>query len=109
MKVQGVGVNEKRPPLACSLPAAERAQRTRWLGRLGPSALAMEADAAGVTVRFGGDEVSEAELRQLAAAEAECCPFLTLEVRARGNEVELRVEGPPEARPVVEEFCKRLV
>jgi hypothetical protein len=109
LKVQGAGVDERQTPLACSLYAAQRAERTRWLGELGRSALVLESSDTGVTVRFRASDVSEDELRELAAAEARCCPFLTLEVRANADGVELRVEGPPDARPVIEEFCKRLV
>jgi len=100
---------EERAPLVCSLTADERVDRGRWLGRVGRAARDSAYDGAGVTIRFRAGEGVEAELRELAAAEAKCCPFLTLEVRANGDELELRVEGPPDARPIIEEFCKQLV
>jgi hypothetical protein len=93
---------DQSPPLACSLSAGELADRGRWLGRLARRARTVEPDRAGVTVRFAADDGVEAELRELAVAEAECCPFLTIEVRAGDAELELRVGGPPEARPIID-------
>jgi hypothetical protein len=59
-------------------------------------------DASGVTARLPYSEACERELRALAAAEAECCPFLDIEVRRDEHELHLTVSAPPEARDIIE-------
>jgi hypothetical protein len=62
-----------------------------------------------VTASFPYSEACERELRALAAAEAECCPFLDIQVRGDGHELRLAVSGPPEARDIIESmFAERL-
>ena len=46
----------------------------------------------------------EAKLRELIVLEAECCPFLDFELAEEGDEVVLKVSGPPEAAGVVDLF-----
>jgi hypothetical protein len=58
--------------------------------------------SSGLAVRFRRDARIEADLRALIAAEARCCPFLTLDLRASGEFLEVDVSGPSEARPVIE-------
>jgi hypothetical protein len=53
---------------------------------------------------FPDDAGLEAELRALAAAEAECCRFLSIEVHRAGDSLELHVSGPPDARPIIDEM-----
>jgi hypothetical protein len=38
------------------------------------------------------------------AAEACCCPFLSLELRRAGELLELEISGPDEARPIIAEL-----
>jgi MerR family transcriptional regulator, copper efflux regulator len=91
-------------PLACSLSGSELRERGDWLERLGRHVVRREPRPGGVIVRFRRDAGVEEELRELAAAEARCCPFLTLSLRAHGDLVELDVSGPPEAQSIVEEM-----
>jgi hypothetical protein len=44
---------------------------------------------------------ARAELEALIEAEADCCPFLSFEVRERDEFVEVRLEFPPEFVPVI--------
>lgn len=89
-------------PLACSLRGAAVADRQRWLGDLRRRAHAVERSATGLKLGFAHDGEIEAELRALAEAEAECCGFLRLDVRRVGDSVELAVDGPPAAQPIIE-------
>jgi hypothetical protein len=59
-----------------------------------------------MTLTFSHDAGLEAELRALAEAEAECCEFLRLGVRRRGDSVELAVAGPAAAQPIIEEMFR---
>ena len=91
-------------PLACSLSGAELRQRGDWLERLSHHVVRREPRPGGMVVRFRREAGVEDELRELVAAEARCCPFLTLSLRAHGDLVELDVSGPPEAQGIVEEM-----
>ena len=88
--------------LACSLSGGDRAERERWLQRLRREALGVSETDDGVTVRFTDCDQLEADVRALAAAEAYCCPFLSLEVDRRADAIELVISGPAEARPIID-------
>jgi hypothetical protein len=57
-------------------------------------------------LRFRREHGVEAELEEVVAAEARCCPFLTLSLRPAGEFLELDVSGPPDAQGVVDEMFK---
>jgi hypothetical protein len=38
------------------------------------------------------------------AAERECCPFLTMDLRTAGDELVLEVTGPEAAAPIIAEL-----
>jgi len=83
-------------PLACTLDAADGADRSRRWRQLA-------ADAPPVARRTGGQlEVRYQpgpgvldELRALAAAEAECCSFVTWAVTLQAGDPTLVVSAPP--------------
>ena len=85
-------------PIACSLSAAAQRERRETARRLvAVSLLDARATDRGAVLRFAG--ATEAALRELIAAERECCPFLTFDLSERGDELSLVVSGPAEARP----------
>lgn len=90
-------------PIACSLSAAAQRERRETARRLvAVSLLDARATDRGAVLRFAG--AAEPALRELIAAERECCPFLTFDLSERGDELSLVVEGPAEARPIVFEL-----
>jgi hypothetical protein len=114
LKVQATSVSSSHvpppcrcPPDAeagpsCSLTGAEQAARHRWLKQLRAHSVSVRREPDGATVLFDPSDELEAQLRALAAAEAQCCPFLSLEVRRGPNTIELLVTGPAPARPLIE-------
>jgi hypothetical protein len=89
------------PVIACSLDAVGQKQRLGEWASLLAEAVRREETADGVRYRFlGGDELEE-RVRELAAAEKGCCPFLDFDVVRSGDEIELAVGGPPEAAAVL--------
>jgi hypothetical protein len=94
-----------RPPIACSLAAADRERRAALVAELATDALVgREREAMTLVLRFGTAEGVERRVRALAALEAECCPFLAIAVDANASEVVLRIAGPPEAAAILEGF-----
>jgi hypothetical protein len=96
----------KELPIACSLDAEQLAKRNERWRALGEHALiSVERTDEGVRQRYRGGAAIEAELRDLVALEAECCPFLDLRVERVDAETWLEVSGPPEAAHIVAEFA----
>ena len=82
--------------IACTLTSAElRARRAEV------AAIAHRWRRSRNDNRLLFDPAAEPALRELVALEAECCPFLTLELRCGGDTLELTVTGPEEAAPII--------
>jgi hypothetical protein len=93
------------PPIACSLTAPAREKRAALVARLAEDALVGRAREAGsLVLRFRATSGVEQRVREWAALEAECCPFLTMRVAVSAAEVTLRIEGPPEAAGIIDEL-----
>jgi hypothetical protein len=90
--------------MACTLTPGDAVERREAWGRLARAALIDRARSGnGVTLRFRAG--AEHELRALVAAERECCPFLTLQVREDGDGLTLEITGPQYAAPVLDAFA----
>jgi MerR family copper efflux transcriptional regulator len=93
----------RAPVLACSLSAAEGAERAaRWRALLDAHLLSRTATTLGQRLAFRPDPEAGGELDALVAAERECCPFLDLTIERFDDAVILDVSGPPEASEIVE-------
>ena len=89
-------------PIACTLTPGQREAREPQLAALRRALRSRDATPGGLRLTF--DPVAEAELRAFTAAEAVCCPFLTLDLAAADDAVVLDVSGPAEARPIIDEL-----
>jgi hypothetical protein len=90
------------PVLACSLSASDAADRAgRWRALLDDCLLRRDATAGGVRLEFRPRPTVAAELEALAAAERECCPFLTLRLEREEARLALHVNAAPEASDIV--------
>ncbi len=82
-------------PVACTLSAAGlAAQRTRWEQLMTRALTRRAATPDGLRLSFRPD--AEDELRALAAAETECCPWATWTVGRGGGAVVLDVRSAAE-------------
>jgi hypothetical protein len=61
----------------------------------------VSAEPNGLVADFAYAESLERELRAVAAAEAECCPFLDIAVERSDERLRLSVSGPAEAKPLI--------
>ena len=85
---------------SCSLSAGDYADRRAAWDRLNARALREQRKTpAGMELRFARE--AEADLRELARLEAECCSFADWNVRPDGAEVRLEVTAPAESVPAV--------
>lgn len=90
-------------PIACTLSSDQLERRITDVSALGRRALrAREPIPGGVRLVFDPAAEIEEELRALIAAEAECCAFLRMELRATAAGLRLDVTGPDEARPLID-------
>jgi hypothetical protein len=87
--------------IACTLAPGDYAARTAEIEALARAALrTREPIAHGLRLTF--DATAEDDLRALVAAEAACCPFLTLDLARDGKQLRLDVTGPDDAAPVID-------
>jgi hypothetical protein len=64
-----------------------------------------EAIDGGARLRFAAAGETESDLRAVIAAEAECCAFLSFDLRDDGGDgLLLDVTGPADAQPIIGEL-----
>jgi hypothetical protein len=90
---------DSHTPITCTLSAAALSARLAEMNRLGRDAL-LSVDGAG-TLRFRSDAETRAHLEAIVAAEAECCPFLDMELRDEAGALVLEIRSSQGAEPVV--------
>jgi hypothetical protein len=87
--------------IACTLTSAElRARRAQVAAIAERSLRSRRRIPRGARLVF--ESSAEPALRELVALEAECCPFLALDLRRVGDALELTITGPEEASTVIE-------
>ena len=92
-------------PIACTLRPADYADRTAELAELAEAALrSRTAIAGGERLVFAPGGKTEQRLREAVAAEAECCSFLRMNLRAEPDALILDITGPAEAEPIISEL-----
>jgi hypothetical protein len=92
-------------PIACSLSASELKARLAEMSALGSDALVgTTRDPATLILRFRGGADVRDRVRNVAAAETECCGFLGIAVDERGDEAVLRIHAPAGAEAVLDDL-----
>jgi hypothetical protein len=92
-------------PIACTLSAADYATRTEEIAELARHALrSREPIPDGARLTFDPGSDTERRLREIVAAEARCCAFLRMDLRAADDALVLDVTGPAEAAPIIAEL-----
>ena len=89
-------------PNGCTLDAAEMAERMGAWRELSSRALSRQVEGGRITTVYPKDERLLAELRELVAKEAVCCPFLEFTIEEGTDRTIVRLSFPEEARPLVE-------
>jgi hypothetical protein len=103
LKVQADPVNQV--PIACSLDAGALSARLKHFDDLRREALLdRRAIQDGLRVRLRAAPGVERRTRELIAAEAQCCPFLSFDLCRHERELVLDITGPAGARPIIDEF-----
>src|SRR5262245_24626957 len=86
-------------PIACSLRAPDLRTRLEEMSQLGQDAL-LSLDSHGA-MHFRADPETRARLQAIVRAEAECCPFLDLNLREEASALVLEIGAPEGAEPLV--------
>jgi hypothetical protein len=60
----------------------------------------------GDELRFPADRGTRERLDAIIAAESQCCPFLSFDLRQSGDELALRIDAPAEAKPIAAELVE---
>jgi hypothetical protein len=89
-------------PIACTLPPADLRARGDHIAQIAQRALrSREPLERGARLTFAGDAVTERDLRDLIAAESQCCAFLTFDLEREDDALRLDVTGPEDAQPII--------
>jgi hypothetical protein len=89
--------HQRSAPIACSLAETDLANRQdRWRQLWQRAGVDAVTTSNGLQLLFRAAPGVEAELRQLADLEHDCCAFADWSVRARGKELVLDVTAPTE-------------
>lgn len=97
-------------PIACTLTSDHKRDRMSLIGTLASDALVgHEPIDGGVRARFRNEPGIERRVRDLAAAEAQCCAFLRFDVDTDASAVLLNITGSPQAQPAVRAMFPLLV
>ena len=92
-------------PIACTLSSVEYAARAEQTAALARRALrSREPIPDGARLTFEASAETERHLREIVAAEAQCCAFLRLDLRTADHALVLDVTGPPQAEPIIAEL-----
>ena len=92
-------------PIACSLGAGDLKRRLAAIAEIGSeSLLGREADGGRHLLRFRSDAETRRRLEEIVAAERECCSFLDLTLKCRG-ELLLTVAAPQDGQTVADELA----
>jgi hypothetical protein len=92
-------------PIACTLSAADYAARVEDTAALTRRALrSREPIPDGARLSFDADPDIERQLRDIIAAEAQCCAFLRMQLQTADSALVLDITGPPEASPIIAEL-----
>jgi hypothetical protein len=90
-------------PLACSLNGGDFERRLAAISELGrDSLLGRSAEEGRHRLRFRADEGTRRRLREVVAAEAQCCSFLALEVSEADGDLLLSIAAPAEAQEMAD-------
>jgi hypothetical protein len=92
-------------PIACMLSPDGMQARMALVDALATDGLLRRTSTdAGLRVHLRDTPDIEERTRQVIAAEASCCAFLTFDLGREDDALILDVTGPPEARPVIDLF-----
>ena len=92
-------------PIACTLSPDRLPERLAFIEALAADGLLERTPTpGGVRIHLRDAPDIERRARELIAAEADCCAFLTFTLRRDQGALVLDVAGPPEARPVIDLF-----
>jgi MerR family copper efflux transcriptional regulator len=82
--------------LACTLSGPELSERIREWTDVASQATSREVHESRVVSRYPADPHLLARLRNLIAAEAECCPFIEFHVEERPTHFVVELRVPPD-------------
>jgi hypothetical protein len=92
-------------PIACTLSADGMAARLELIDALCADGLLRRTRThAGLRVHLRDTPEIERRARELIAAEAKCCAFLSFDLGREGDALVLDVTGPPDAGAIIDLF-----
>jgi hypothetical protein len=95
-------------PIACTLDRTQTRQRGDDIRALGRAALTtVERGERHVVLRFRPDPEIREQVKEIVAAESECCAFLDFTITHDRDATVVTIVSPPEGAPVMRELADR--
>jgi MerR family transcriptional regulator, copper efflux regulator len=91
--------NSELQPIACTLNGSDQGQRVGEWQNLLAHGTAREPVPDGIRVTLPAELAGPAA--ELAAAEQQCCPFFRFTLVFDGGDIQLTMQAPPEAAPLL--------
>ena len=92
-------------PIACTLTPGGMTARLALIDALATDGLLSRTPTeTGLRVCLRDTPEIEARVRELVAAESECCAFLDFDLGRADGDLVLDISGPADAQPVIEMF-----
>lgn len=105
------GSAPEKPPIACSLSAADYEERVKGIRELSARYLVW-ASRDDLTLHLIYDTAAESDVRRLVDSERACCAFLSFSVSSQSDGVHLTIVAPEDARdaadPLFDHFAPDL-
>ena len=92
-------------PIACTLSPQGMTARLELIDALAADGVLERASTEdGIRVRLRDTPDIARRTREFIAAESRCCPFLEFRLGRQDGDLVLDIDGPSDARPVIEMF-----
>ncbi|HEY2715995.1 MAG TPA: hypothetical protein VGI73_07230 [Solirubrobacterales bacterium] len=99
-------MSDELPVVACSLEAGALRQRLEEIAAVGAESLTGRSTSGDThSLRFRSDPATRERLERIVAAEAACCAFLDLDLRAEGDALVLTIAAPADGQPVADQLA----
>jgi hypothetical protein len=100
--VKNIPISDDSSPITCTATSDELSERLETIERLHEDLVAVDRTEHGLVLHFPLREDIEAEVRGFAVDEKRCCQFWGFEVAVAGDRLQLRWDGPPAVRELMD-------
>ena len=106
--MNSIPLYDESAPITCTIGSDEINERIELIERMRTNLQRLDRTDHGLLLRFLDHADIEADLNRFAVDEKRCCRFWGFAVDKADNEVTLRWDAPPDARPLLDNIAAYL-